>query len=161
MAGLALPMGSEGTIKWQGETYRLAPLALKDFGTIQIELLKRKRERKLNTVVSLCSKIPDHLFMEMLDKVRNECDGLTINDHEVSRWMDGDREGICFTLWLSLEKNYPGKFKLDEMMAVMCDQISEEELLKLVATRDQVNGLDEAGKDTGLEEGPAQAKPAE
>lgn len=156
MAGMALPMGSEVTIKWQGETLLLAPLTLRDFGTVEHELLKRKREEKLNTVAFLYGKIPDELFSAQLDKVRSECEKLTVTDAEVSQWMDGEKEGICFTLWLSLEKKYPGKLKLDEMLDVMYEQVDDEELMKLVNARDQVNGLDAAGKDTGLAEVPAE-----
>lgn len=161
MAGLALPMGSDVTIKWQGDTYRLAPLTLRDFGTIEHELLKRKREQKLGITLALHGKIPDELFVQQLDKTREESEKLSVSDLDVQGWMDADREGVAFTLWLSLEKNYAGKFKLEEMTDVLVAQVSEEELMKLIAARDQVNGLDDAGKDTGLEEGPAQAKPVE
>lgn len=159
MSELALPIGSGISIKWEGQTYILEPLTLKDFGVIEHECLRRKRDTKMQTVVSLYGKIPDEMFVAQLDKVRAESEKMVVADVEVQEWIDSTRDGLCFTLWLALDRRYPGKFSLERMLEVMYAQVTEEQMAALLAARDQACGLDDAGKDTGSGEVPVAVEP--
>jgi hypothetical protein len=150
MDGMARAMGGSATIKWQGKTYELLPLVMRDWATIENEVLRRKREAKMSAVSAMYGHIPTEAWEKQCDKVIRECEKLSeIPAAEVQEWID-TRDGLTFTLWLCLEKKYPSQFVLEDMLEVIGSQLSDEEVAKLVAARDQANGLDAAGNETGL-----------
>jgi hypothetical protein len=149
MDGMARALGGSATIKWNGKTYELPPLVMRDWATIENECLRRKRDAKIEAISALHGKIPDAVWEKRCDIVFKECETLSeIPAQEVQNWIDSN-EGLVFTLWLSFEKKYPGEFSPEDMLEVITSQMTDEEVAKLVAARDQANGLDSAGNETG------------
>lgn len=151
MDGMARALGGSATIKWNGKTYELPPLVMRDWATIENECLRRKREAKLEAIASLHGKLPDELWETKFAATFKECEQLSEVPHvEVQQWIE-TREGVSFTLWLTLSRRYPGEFVLEDMMEIIM-LLAEEQVEELIKRRDQANGLDAAGNETGLSE---------
>lgn len=150
MDGMARAMGGSSTIKWKGRTYELPPLQMRDWATIENECLKRRRDAIMAAAASLYGKLPDDVWQRQVDSAVKKCELMSeVPAAEVQAWMETSA-GVAFTLWLSLERKYSGEFVLEDMLEVISTQLPKEEVDKLIAARDQANGLDVAGNETGL-----------
>lgn len=147
MDGVARPSGAGVTITFGGETLILEALTLKDFGLIENHLLSQ-RQNPLLVVRDVIGDLPPEMADKLLDKAYRDAKKMNeVAAEEVAEWID-TFNGMAFSLWLSLEKRYAGRFTLDNVLEIM-EAISEEELEDLKNLRDQAAGLDELGNSTG------------
>ena len=147
MDGMGRAAGSPVVMKLGGKDYKMSALTLRDFGTIEQHLL-RKRPNVLKVVGEAVKDLPAEHAKLLLDKAYEDMKrGNTIPATEVAEWVD-TFEGMVFSVWLAISKNHP-ELALDDVMDIM-SSMTEEEMEELKELRDVASGLDESGNSTGL-----------
>ena len=156
MDGLSRPSGSGVPITVEGKTLYLAPLVLSDLGEMENHLLAEKQKR--NPFAELRKELAG--TPDMPDGDREFLLTLAYQDHkrknfvalgEMQDWMDS-REGMIYSLWICLRKNYPEDFKTLEQAAEFFDRVTEDQFEQFKQLRDVAAGLDELGNSTGRDE---------
>jgi hypothetical protein len=147
-----------------GKTYLIGPFDLGDFGSVEAYLIRKRRKERLQLISDMRGDLPEDLWREEWEKAKVEAQTITkIDPKEIGGWdeigEDGKtvvthhdgwldtREGLAYTLWLMLERKYPGEFTLETLQTKITEMaLTEFEELKIA--RDQTAGLDEAGKNS-------------
>lgn len=156
-SGAAVPL----TVKegpWAG-TWLLGGMELADYGTVEQELLRR-RKSPLDAIADQLEKVKSPRIQQMLvrmayNDMRKDKDSNKVPVQDVYDWLDSV-EGLIFTTWLCLKKNHP-QVTIQDAEGIM-NAIGRQELLRL---RDQASGTDVRGNSTGPnqeETGPTSAE---
>lgn len=124
-----------------------------DFGEIEQHLLAMR----LNTEDVLPKMLQglNPMQQEMLIKVayNDAKKGYNrISAHEMAAWVD-TTEGIVFTFWITLRRNYP-EFDTLEKARQLFDRLTEQEADDFVRRRDLAGGSDLMGNSTGRTSNP-------
>lgn len=142
MDGLGRAAGSPVVIRLAGKDYKMSPLTLRDFGTIEQHLLT-KRPNILKEVAAACSDLPEDIAKQLMDRAYEDAKkGNTIPAAEVAEWVDSF-DGMCFSIWLSLSKEHKD-ITQDEVMQLL-SIMGPEELEQMKNMRDVASGVDELG----------------
>lgn len=149
MDGISRAIGAPGRISFNGKEYLLDPLGLEDYGTIENEIIKERRDDLINLAASCYGRFPP----EAAEKTRKEAFAeaakiRSIPPEEIHEWMNTVK-GLAFTVWLGLHKRHPGEIDLTQAVKIV-EQMSMDTQDELRRVRDQVSGIDEAGNSTGL-----------
>lgn len=150
MDGLGRAVGAGVTLKFGEREIILEPLTLRDFGLIEQHLLSQRRS-PLDLVKDVVRDLPPELAKSLLEQAYEDAKkGNTISPQEIAEWID-TFDGMAYSLWLSLEKRYPGEYQLTDVHDVMQQMMESDESVmeRLKALRDQASGLDERGNSTG------------
>ena len=143
MDGLAKPAGSGIPIKFNGEDLVLDALGIEDLGVIENHLLS-KRKNPLDVAKQAFPGLPPELAEKLLERAYTDALKVAVvTTQEVFEYID-TLEGMRYTIWLALEKRYPGRFSLDKIGAVL-DQMDDEALEELKNKRAISSGLDQLG----------------
>jgi len=148
MDGLSRASGAGATVDWNGKSYRVGSFGLEDWGAVEAHLIRLKRKQKMQVVIDLRDDLPADLWNEKYQEARREAELISaITPEEVMAWVD-TREGACFTLHLLLDRQYPGEFKLSDMLSFI-HKMKDTEFDSMLLARDQAAGLDTPGNSTG------------
>ena len=120
MDGVSRPAGSGVPIEWKdGEVLILDPVTLKDLGVVEQHILSKRPDPidlALDKIAErgLAEPIAKALFDRafVAAKAQN-----VVTREEVGQFID-TREGLAFTIWLSLQKRYGERFKLGDIEVV-------------------------------------------
>jgi hypothetical protein len=141
--GLCRASGAPATITLGCEVLRLPPLTLEDLGTIEHHLIQVRRWEVLRTVHALRGALPADVWQSEWAAARERADKIrSLEEREVLAWLDSDA-GFAFSLWLMLDKRYPGRFTPDGLFNLV-STLPPDELLRLRIARDQAAALDHA-----------------
>jgi hypothetical protein len=153
--GINRAAGSPTTVKLEGKTYIMEPLTLRDFGIIENEYLKR-RPNPLKAVAEVKDILAEEDYEKLLTQAYRDATNVSkASPQEISEWLD-TRDGVVFSIWLSLRKNHPELTK--EMAEAAIQQMGEEQLKNIAESRDVASGVDELGNSTGLSTGQEKVK---
>lgn len=153
--GVNRAAGSPTTVTLDGKTYIMEPLTLKDFGVIENEYLKR-RPNPLKAVAEAKGVLSPEDYDKLLTQAyRDAVNVAKASPQEISEWLD-TREGVVFSIWLSLRKNHPELTKEQAEQAIQ--EMGEQQLKGLAESRDVASGIDELGNSTGRNTGPENTK---
>ena len=152
--GLARAGGGAGTIELDGKKYILEPIGIKDFATIEQYFLSTKPD-PLAAIVERKNVLPKEDYDRLLDKAYVDATKANkATQKEIQEWIDSP-EGICYTLWISLQKRYPDM--THELIEQLVDKMGEDTLKELMNERDKASGLDQRGNSTGRTSDPSEA----
>jgi len=139
MNGLCRAIGADGVITLDGRLYRLPPMTLGDFGTVEAYLLEQRRWERLRPLLAVRNQLPED---DWEDAKQEALSLKSIAEEDVFAWIATDA-GLAFTLWLLLEKCYPERFTVDGLMMTL-DRMTPEDRLRLVLARNQAATIDAA-----------------
>jgi len=147
MSDLPRAAGSGVPVKIRGETLLIAPLTLRDIGTIKQHLLKRWTN-PIELVMPSVKDLPEPLARELLFRAYDDAKKLEkVSDADVDAFTVSV-EGLAFQLWLSLQHSYSGKYTLEDVEQLL-DGLTPEEVSGLAAAMQQASGMDDLGNSTG------------
>ena len=153
--GVNRAAGSPTTVTLDGKTYMMEPLTLKDFGVIENEYLKR-RPNPLKAVAAAKDVLSEDDYDKLLTQAYKDAVNVAkATPQEISEWLD-TRDGVVFSIWLSLRKNHPELTKEQAEEAIQ--EMGEQQLTGLAESRDVASGIDELGNSTGRSPGPENTK---
>ena len=157
MDGLSRAVGAGTIIEWEGNEYVLEGLNLEDYGILKNFLLEKTRQDKIDFVLGLEKKLPAKVFEKHLDKAIEDGAQLTdIPDEQLDHWLT-TLEGGARSLWLLMDRRYPGKLTYQNILAKLKEDA--DKLAEVNAKRDMATGVDRAGNLPGLDEAAVQAAP--
>ena len=144
---LSRPAGAGGVIEINGEQFIIPAFTLRDLGTVENHLLAIRRRSIIRLAEDGYSESPADVRKEMRALAWREANDLTaLGPDQCLAWMD-TLEGMAFTTYLLVQKNYPGKFTLEQMNELVY-QLAESGAEELASTLKQVAGVDQAGETT-------------
>jgi len=147
MEALARVTAAPVTLSINGRDVILDGLGAKDFGAIEQEIL-RLRKDPLAVVAPHLAAIPEALAEKLLNRAYKDAKAENrVTPEEAREWIDG-LTGLSFCFWYCLEKRYPGEFSKAAIFEWL-EGVDEEELERLKALRDQAAAIDTAGNSTG------------
>lgn len=147
MSDLPRAAGSGVPVKFRGETVLIAPLTIRDIGSIKQHLLT-KWVNPIDVVLPAVKELPEALAREMLTRAYDDARRMEkVSDEDTDRFM-ASIEGVAYQLWLSLRHNYGDKYSLEDIWDGL-DEMSPEDLAAMQAAASQASGMDELGNSTG------------
>lgn len=147
MSDLPRAAGSGVPVEFRGETVLLAPLTIRDIGTIKQHLLKQW-VNPIELILPAVKELPEALAREMLFRAYDDARKLDkVSDEDTDDFMLSI-EGVAYQLWLSLRHNYQDKYSLEDVWDGL-DQMSPEDLKAMRADIAQASAMDELGNSTG------------
>jgi hypothetical protein len=148
--GLSRAAGSPLVWKVRGEDYVISPLTVKDFAFIEQTILAARPdpiETALKVYDRLAEKHPEQA-QRILDKAYEDAKQTNkVTPGEIEDWLKTS-DGITTGLWLSFKKTRK-EMKREEVDKMLVD-LTQDEVLKLMALQRQASGTDERGNLTGL-----------
>lgn len=147
MSDLPRAAASGVPVKFKGETVLVAPLTIRDLGTIKQYLLK-DWVNPIELVLPVVKDLPEALAREMLFKAYDDArKAEKISDVEVDAFMNTIK-GVAYQLWLSLRHNYQDKYSLEDVLKGL-DDMTQDDLEAMLAAMKQASGTDDLGNSTG------------
>jgi len=149
MEGLARAAGSPVPVRFRGEMILIPPFTYKDIGTVENYILSKRR----NPLDVMREMLADKTLSEaMQEKVVAEAykdakAAATVTAEEYGRFA-GSRAGVTFILWMLINKQYPGRFTLDQVETIL-DEMQPEDAAALKRATEMASGTDELGNSTG------------
>lgn len=143
MSGIADAVGASLPIKINGRDVLLRPLELKDLGAVENEL-RTQKPNILKQAAEAAQHITDPAERKaFMDRAWREArDSITVSPEEVLRYISDTLPGFSLSMWLALEKHYPGDFTrddvykwLEEMAATNNDEYHELRRKRDIASR--------------------------
>lgn len=131
----------------------LGGVTIEDFGTLQGEILKQRRKKKFETVAAMRDFLPPDEFQQQWEVVRKEAEALECSPEDVSEFISTN-EGFATMIWLSTEREYPGRFSRAQILqTIISGEMTEEKAISLMQA---LEALQQKGKPSG----PGRAKKA-
>ncbi|MHC4406551.1 MAG: hypothetical protein ACYTG0_43555 [Planctomycetota bacterium] len=147
MSDLPRAAASGVPVNFKGETVLVAPLTIRDLGTIKQHLLKGW-VNPIGLVLPVVKDLPESLAREMLTRAYDDArNPEKVSDADVDQFMSSI-EGVAYQLWLSLRHNYQDKYSLEDVWDGL-DGMSPEDLEAMRAAASQASGMDDLGNSTG------------
>lgn len=151
MDGLSRAAGSGVPIRFNGEMLIIPAMTYRDIGTIEQYLLSG-RPSPIESAKQVMLGLGEMLDAETREKLieRAYQDGKkmnTVSEDEFNTFLNS-RQGTAFIIWVLLDKQYPKRFKLEDIQEVIMQMVKADfEALK--RAQEQAAGMDDLGNSTG------------
>ena len=147
MEGLSRITGAPVKIKICGEDVLLDGMTIQDYGAVEQEMLKRRRE-PIAIVAPYLEQMPEAMAEKLLNRAYKDSKSANrVSAEELQEWIDS-LEGVSFCFWLKLEQRYPNRFAQNVIWDWFAE-LDDEQLEQLKADRDAASGLGSAGNSIG------------
>lgn len=144
MDGMQRAVGAGTLIEWEGKKYVLDGMTLEDYGILKNYYTELKRQERIDFVLKLESKLPKETFQKHLDRAIEEASVLEISLDELDVWLNSI-DGGTMSLWLLLDRRYPGQLSYSDMHKALAEEHSRKKLDALIDSRNAATGVDRAG----------------
>lgn len=150
--------GADMVIDLGDRKYTVPPITLADLGTIEDFI--RSKEPTLDEVCMAISHLSAEVQKELFkEELANRRTVRKMDPEMVIQQMQENLEVIAFSLWLSIEKRYPGEIPMNKMLDILYAMYTAdpEKFQKMTQQRNAASGLVAENPTTAPEDVPAEA----
>jgi len=150
--GLSRPVGGDVPYDFNGTTLTVPQVTLADWGTIENHLIQKKQDEVIRLGAEMASRLAASgavdFAREEIERSRGEAKAIRSVAFDETMAFVQSVEGAGFVLWLSLEKNYPGKFSISQCESEVA-RTTLENAEKSRSVMDRVMSVGPEGNSTG------------